>query len=121
MESITKEIRKLLLAGLGAAVEGKEKGGKLLDELAEKGEVALEHGKVLNEELKHNIRKTISGGEGKQDILEALKNMDADQLAALKETIAGLEKETKAAAEEIKEAAAPEEEKAGTETSDGNE
>ena len=28
MESITKEVKKLLLAGLGAAVEGKEKGGK---------------------------------------------------------------------------------------------
>ena len=120
MESITKEIRKLLLAGLGAAVEGKERGGKLLEELAEKGEVALEHGKVLNEELKHNIRKTIGGGDGNQDILEALKNMDADQLAALKEKIAGLEKEKETAAEEKKEEAAAAEEKAGTEAGDGN-
>lgn len=67
MESITKEIRKLLLAGLGAAVESKERGEKLLDELAEKGEKALKQGKVLNEELKRNIHKTLQEAEEKAE------------------------------------------------------
>ena len=39
MDPITKEIRKLLLAGLGAAAEGKERGEQLVERLAEKGEI----------------------------------------------------------------------------------
>ena len=131
MESITKEVKKLLLAGLGAAVEGKEKGGKLLEELAEKGEIALEQGKVKNEELKHNIQKTFRGEKKPQDIMEAVKKLDARQLEELKAQIAGLEAEQAAAAEEAaeqaeeqaaaaEEAAEQAEEKADAAAEDGN-
>ena len=67
METITKEIRKLLLAGIGAAIESRERGEKLLDELAEKGEKALKQGKVLNEELKRNIHRTLQEAEEKAE------------------------------------------------------
>lgn len=91
MESFTKEIRKLLLAGLGAAAEGREKGGKLLDELAEKGENALNQGKVLNEELKRNIRGTLNNSKDAKGIMDAVKKMDAEQLETLKAVIACME------------------------------
>ncbi len=108
MDPITKEIRKLLLAGLGAAAEGKERGEQLVERLAEKGEATLESGKVLNEELKRNIKKTLRRDKGPQDVMEAVKGMDAEQLAALKEKIAQLEEEK--AAEKQEEAAEEQEE-----------
>ena len=41
MSSIKKEIRRFLMAGLGAAAEGVVKGDALLEKLAEKGEDTL--------------------------------------------------------------------------------
>ena len=98
MDSITKEIRKLLMAGLGAAAEGKEQGEKLLDRLAEKGEATLQQGKVMNEELKRSIRRTLSEEEKAADVLKAVDDMDAEQLEALKARIASRE-EARAAEE----------------------
>lgn len=37
----------------------KEKSEVILDELVKKGELTVEQGKVLNEELKHNIKDAI--------------------------------------------------------------
>ena len=93
MDSITKELRKLLMAGLGAAAESKERGEKLLDELAEKGEATFKHGKVMNEELKRNIHKTLHNEKSPEDILKAVQGMDAEQLEALKAQIAKCEEE----------------------------
>ena len=97
MDSITKEIRKLLMAGLGAAAESKERGEKLLDELAEKGEATLKHGKVMNEELKRNIHRTLHDEKSPEDMLKAVQDMDAEQLEALKAQIAKCEEERAAA------------------------
>ena len=54
MDQITSGLRKLLLAGIGAAAIAKEKGGEVLELLSKRGEVTVEQGKVLNEELKRN-------------------------------------------------------------------
>ena len=101
MDPITKELKKVLLAGLGAAAEGKEKGSKLLDELAEKGELVLENSKVRNEELKHNLQKALQN-EKPSDILDVLKDLDGEELKELKAQIAKLEKD-KADIAELKE------------------
>ena len=59
MDQLGESIRKLLLAGIGAAAITKEKGEEVLRELVKKGELTVEQGKVLNEELKHNIKDAI--------------------------------------------------------------
>ena len=48
-----------MLAGIGAAATTAEKSKELLDDMVEKGELTVEQGKALNEELKHNIKKTV--------------------------------------------------------------
>ena len=62
MEKLSDNIKKLMLAGIGAAAVTAEKSKELLEEMAEKGKLTVEQGKVLNEEVKHNIKKT---GRGK--------------------------------------------------------
>ena len=54
-----KDLKNLLLAGIGAVAVTAEKSQALLDELVKKGELTVEQGKVLNEELKHNVEKKI--------------------------------------------------------------
>ena len=59
MDAISEGLRKLILAGIGAVAATKEKSEVILDELVKKGELTVEQGKVLNEELKHNIKDAI--------------------------------------------------------------
>ena len=80
-----------------------EKSKDLLDEMVEKGELTVEQGKVLNEELKHNIKKTVKEktGAGRketaaEELSDLLDKMTPEQLAALKEQIQKKEAEEKA-------------------------
>ena len=59
MEKLGDGVKKVLLAGIGAVAVTAEKSRELLDEMVKKGELTVEQGKVLNEELKHNIKKTV--------------------------------------------------------------
>lgn len=59
MEKFSDNIKKVILAGIGAVAVTAEKSKDLLDEMVEKGELTVEQGKVLNEELKHNIKQTV--------------------------------------------------------------
>ena len=103
MDSFGENIKKLLLAGIGAVAVTAEKSKDLLDEMVEKGELTVEQGKVLNEELKHNIKKTVKEktGAGKketaaEDRSDLRDKMTPEQLAALKEQIQKKEAEDKA-------------------------
>ena len=59
MDQLSEGLRKLILASIGAVAATKEKSEGILDELVKKGELTVEQGKVLNEELKHNIKDAI--------------------------------------------------------------
>ena len=93
MEKLSENVKKLLLAGIGAVAVTAEKSKDLLDEMVEKGELTVEQGKVLNEELKHNIKKTVREKvnlvkpASEEEISELLDKMTPEQLAALKEQI----------------------------------
>lgn len=103
MDSFGENVKKLLLAGIGAVAVTAEKSKDLLDEMVEKGELTVEQGKVLNEELKHNIKKTVKEktGTGRketaaEELSDLLDKMTPEQLAALKEQIQKKEAEEKA-------------------------
>ena len=49
MEKFSDNIKKVILAGIGAVAVTAEKSKDLLDEMVEKGELTVEQGKVLNE------------------------------------------------------------------------
>ena len=59
IDQLSEGLRKLILAGIGAVAVTKEKSEGILDELVKKGDLTVEQGKVLNEELKHNIKDAI--------------------------------------------------------------
>ena len=94
MEKFGDDIKKLLLAGIGAVAVTAEKSKEILEEMVEKGELTVEQGKVLNEELKHNIKKTVKEKvnvsmkpTSPEDLSDLLDKMTPEQLAALKEQI----------------------------------
>lgn len=93
MEKFSDNIKKVILAGIGAVAVTAEKSKDLLDEMVEKGELTVEQGKVLNEELKHNIKKTVQEKmnnvkpESEESLQDMVSRLSPEQLAVLKEEI----------------------------------
>ena len=91
-------IKKILLAGIGTAAVTAEKSKEVLDELVKKGELTVEQGKVLNQELKHNIKESEKKNvnvtlkpSNPDELKQVLGKMTPDQLAALKEQISKMQ------------------------------
>ena len=120
MDQLSEGVRKLIFACIGAVAATKEKSEVILDELVKKGELTVEQGKVLNEELKHNIKDAIRenvtlhvvtpeeayGEEDEENaddtadfVLDAVDSLTDEQLSALKARIAEREKEAAPAQE----------------------
>ena len=102
MEKLGDGVKKVLLAGIGAVAVTAEKSRELLDEMVKKGELTVEQGKVLNEELKHNIKKTVKENvnvsvkpSSAEELEELVSQMTPEMLARLKEQIARKEAEVK--------------------------
>ena len=100
MEGFGESVKKLLLAGIGAAATTAEKSKELLDDMVEKGELTVEQGKALNEELKHNIKKTVKENvnvsvkpTSPEELDELLEKMTPEQIEALKERLNAMEGE----------------------------
>ena len=98
MDGIGENIKKILLAGIGAVATTTEKSKELLDEMVKKGELTVEQGKVLNEELKHNIKKTMEEKvnvsvkvSDPEELDELLDKMTPEQIAQLKERLRQIE------------------------------
>lgn len=96
--SISEELRKVLLAGIGAVATTAEKSKDLVDALVSKGELTVEQGKVLNEELKRNVSESIQQAKEKRvvsssqnKVLEQMDQMTPEQLQQIKEKLEKLE------------------------------
>lgn len=85
-------LKNLILAGIGTAAYSYEKGNAIIDSLIKKGEITVNEGKELNEELKRRI------GMEKQ----AADSKDVLTPEILKETLASLNLATKQDLEELK-------------------
>ena len=106
-------LKKIFLVGIGTAAVTAEKSKEILDELVKKGELTVEQGKVLNQELKHNIKSTVktaadsvkesAARKNDQEELKAtISRLTPEQLAAVKAQIERMQAE---AAEEKAETA----------------
>ena len=100
MDGIGENIKKILLAGIGAVATTTEKSKELLDEMVKKGELTVEQGKVLNEELKHNIKKTMKEKvnvsvkvSDLEELDELLEKMTPEQITRLKERLSQLDQQ----------------------------
>ncbi len=101
-------IKKFFLIGIGAAATSVEKSGEILGDLVKKGELTVEQGKELNQELRHNAeekRKKADEEKKNRNLSDLVSGLTAEDLAKLKELIANAE----ASAEEAKKEAPAEE------------
>jgi len=78
-EEEQSSLEKIILAGVGAITKTAETAGEMLEELVKKGELTVEQGKALNEELKHNVKEKV--GDTTQNI--------KDKVGDTKENIKG--------------------------------
>ena len=115
---LNEGLKKIFLAGVGAIATTAETAKDVVENLVKKGEITVEQGKVLNEELKKNAREkmkehvSVTVVKEYKDAMTAVDHMKEDELEALKAKIAEVEK---AAAQKAAEKAAEEaaEEKSG--------
>ena len=94
MEKLTDGIKTLLLAGVGAVALTADMSQELLKELVSRGELTVEQGKALNQELKHTFDESRAKADAeKTDTLDFIKNLSKDELDKLKELIKEREQE----------------------------
>lgn len=94
-------MKKILLAGVGAVATSAEKSQEILDELVKKGELTVEQGKALNQELKHTVKEAGKKAEEtaaekepeKKDIKSFVDSLSAEELEELKKQIENADKE----------------------------
>lgn len=124
MDHLTDGVRKLLLAGVGAVASTADKGQEIFDDLVKKGELTVEQGKALNQELKHTVKEGVKKDEKKEegssekqdaeakkeddsrltkeDLGKLVAGMTAEELEELKKKIQETEEAVKTAVKEAK-------------------
>lgn len=99
LNQLGEDLKKIVLLGIGAAAAAAEKCGdakEIIDELVKKGELTVEQGKVLNEELKHTVKEKINDvvdAKKEEYLNDKLSKMSAEERAALKAKLEAMEKE----------------------------
>lgn len=87
MANVSDAFRDVLLAGVGALAIGAEKSKELFDQFVNQGEITVEQGKSLNEELKHKVEASAAGIQ--DDVLAAhMAAMTPEQREAFAKKVA---------------------------------
>ena len=101
LKSLGEDLKKIMLAGIGAVAITSE---KLIDDLVKKGQVTVEQGKELNEELKRNLKTKVQDAVNEhvnvtvvtneeENILDKLDTLSEEELQAVKEKLDKIERE----------------------------
>ena len=107
--SYSEELRRFFLAGIGAMATTAEKSKEIVDAFVRKGELSVEQGRIINEELKRDVKKTVSQAEDtvkrhveiavdsdaplvRKSLLEQLEQMSPEELELLRSKLAEMEK-----------------------------
>jgi polyhydroxyalkanoate synthesis regulator phasin len=97
--NLSEELKRIFLAGVGAVAVTAEKSREVVDELVKKGELTVEQGKVLNEELKRNVKEKVrevlsspADNPTESDIISQLDRLSETQIQAVKAKIAEMER-----------------------------
>ncbi len=97
LDKIGEDLKEVLLAGIGAMAVTAEKTQQIVEKLIKKGEITVEQGKVLNEELKHKAKTKMKESISKsklavEAVIDNLDKMSEEEISALKAKLADLEK-----------------------------
>ena len=80
-DDFTDGIKKVFLAGVGAVAMGAEMSQDLVDDLIKKGELTVEQGKSLNEEIARKVKETAD--EAYDEVLRSkFRGMSVEERAA---------------------------------------
>ncbi len=104
LKSLVEDLKKIMLAGIGAVAITSEKSAELIDDLVKKGQVTVEQGKELNEELKRNLKTKVQDAVNEhvnvtvvtneeENILDKLDTLSEEELQAVKEKLDKIERE----------------------------
>lgn len=109
MANLNEDLRKLLMAGVGAISTATEKVPEAIETLAKRGEETLQHGKVLNEQLRHEIKQAVkenvtvvNADLDKDGMIDALQNLSQEDLKEISAKIAQLQSKPAASDEPSK-------------------
>lgn len=91
MSNFNEDLKKVLLAGIGAVAVTAEKSKEVVEQLVKKGELTVEQGKVLNEELKHNVAEKLREPLTVNKISKDLEKVNDEELEILKAKIEELQ------------------------------
>jgi len=93
-------LEKVFLAGIGSVANSAEKAKEILNDLIEKGSLTVEQGKIINEELQHDIKakaieKVVNPINEKVVLYtsEIIKSLNDEELASLKAKVLQAESE----------------------------
>lgn len=111
LKSLGEDLKKIMLAGIGAVAVTSEKSMELIDDLVKKGQVTVEQGKELNEELKRNIKTKVQDTINEhvnvtvvtkedENILDKLDTLSEEELQAVKAKLDAIEKQKNNTSEE---------------------
>ena len=103
-DNIATTFQNIFLAGVGALSIGGEKAKEVIDDLVERGQVTVEEGRKMNEELKHKTAASTS--KFHEDTVRAyVKSLSPEDRASFAERMAALAQEIteeeQAAADEV--------------------
>ena len=91
MNNFSDDLKKIFLAGVGAVAMTAEKSKEMIDQLVTKGELTVEQGKILNEELKHTISEKLKSPADVKSMEKDLEKLSPEDLANLKAKIEELQ------------------------------
>ena len=128
MDRLSEGLKKVMLAGIGALAVTGEKSQEIVESRVKKGEITVEQGKVLNQELTHNIKSKVDDAKetvksrraqaeanlDRKDVMNSIRELSAEQFEKLREVVETLKEEdaVKKAAEVAEEVAGKAEEMA---------
>lgn len=89
------DLKKVFLAGVGAVALTAEKSAELIEQLVKKGELTVEQGKVLNEELKQSAKSKMKSvldiDDSAAGIVSRMEQMTPEELALLRAKLDALQ------------------------------
>lgn len=90
--SMQDDMKKVLLAGLGAVAITAEKSKELVDEFVKRGQITIDQAKVLNEELRRcHEKKPEAATAAAPSLVNQLNSMSAEEIEVLKAKLAEME------------------------------
>jgi polyhydroxyalkanoate synthesis regulator phasin len=97
---LSNALKNIFLGGVGAIAITAEKSKELVDQLVVKGEITIEQRKVLNEELKRELREKVNDAasviktkESAETISEYIDQMSPEEIQLLRDKLDALKEQ----------------------------